>query len=171
MLSFRKATGVEVLRLSSTATWCHRALSVLSTLSQPLMASLVLSIASSNVLPWLIQPTSSGTWTTCPRYSGSCMMMTLNFKGRLLEEVHRRNPRLLYSRRIRKPPSRVNSFGEPDKFAAGPDLGNRLPSERYPNGFGSGFPGKLYTRGEAEGAIADADFIIENCRRHLPRQR
>ena len=39
---------------------------------------------------------------------------------------------------------------------------------RYPNGFASGYPGKLYTRGEAEGAIADAEQVIELCRRHLP---
>jgi HEPN domain-containing protein len=39
---------------------------------------------------------------------------------------------------------------------------------RYPNGFASGYPGKLYTRGEAEGAIADAQDIIEFCRRQLP---
>ncbi len=39
---------------------------------------------------------------------------------------------------------------------------------RYPNGFASGFPGKLYTKGEAEGAIADATQLIEFCRRHLP---
>jgi len=39
---------------------------------------------------------------------------------------------------------------------------------RYPNGFASGFPGKLYTRGEAEGAISDATDILEFCRRHLP---
>jgi HEPN domain-containing protein len=41
---------------------------------------------------------------------------------------------------------------------------------RYPNGFASGYPGKLYTRGEAEGAIRDAQTIAEFCRRHLPRQ-
>jgi HEPN domain-containing protein len=40
---------------------------------------------------------------------------------------------------------------------------------RYPNGFASGYPGKLYTRGEAEQAIADATAIIEFCRGHLPR--
>jgi HEPN domain-containing protein len=39
---------------------------------------------------------------------------------------------------------------------------------RYPNGFASGYPGKLYTRGEAEGAIADAREILEFCRRRLP---
>lgn len=32
----------------------------------------------------------------------------------------------------------------------------------------AGYPGKLYTRGEAEGAIADAQEILEFCRRHLP---
>ena len=43
-----------------------------------------------------------------------------------------------------------------------------IPS-RYPNGFDSGYPGKLYTRGEAEGAIADANEILGFCRGHLPR--
>jgi HEPN domain-containing protein len=41
---------------------------------------------------------------------------------------------------------------------------------RYPNGFAAGYPGKLYTRGEAEQAIADATTIIEFCRGHVPRQ-
>ncbi len=40
---------------------------------------------------------------------------------------------------------------------------------RYPNGFAAGYPGKLYTHGEAEQAIADATAIIEFCRGHLPR--
>jgi HEPN domain-containing protein len=40
---------------------------------------------------------------------------------------------------------------------------------RYPNGFASGYPGKLYTPGEAEQAIADASLIIDFCRRRLPR--
>ncbi len=39
---------------------------------------------------------------------------------------------------------------------------------RYPNGFAAGFPGRLYTRGEAEHAIQDAESIIHFCRRHLP---
>lgn len=39
---------------------------------------------------------------------------------------------------------------------------------RYPNGFDSGYPGKLYTRGEAEGAIADAEQLIAFCRRNIP---
>jgi HEPN domain-containing protein len=42
-----------------------------------------------------------------------------------------------------------------------------IPS-RYPNGFDAGFPGRLYTKGEAEGAIADAGEIVEFCRRNLP---
>ena len=40
---------------------------------------------------------------------------------------------------------------------------------RYPNGFAWGYPGKLYTRGEAEGALKDGTEIIEFCGRHLPR--
>ena len=39
---------------------------------------------------------------------------------------------------------------------------------RYPNGFASGYPGKLYTRGDAEGAITDAEKILGFCRRRLP---
>jgi len=40
---------------------------------------------------------------------------------------------------------------------------------RYPNGLAGGYPGMLYTRGEAEQAIDDASAIIEFCGRHLPR--
>ena len=43
-----------------------------------------------------------------------------------------------------------------------------IPS-RYPNGFASGFPGQLYTPGEAVGAIADAASVIDFSRGHLPR--
>jgi len=64
----------------------------------------------------------------------------------------------------------------PEEAAAPPDItesANRLDKHyipsRYPNGFSEGYPGKLYTRGEAEGAIADAKSIIAFCRRHLPR--
>jgi HEPN domain-containing protein len=39
---------------------------------------------------------------------------------------------------------------------------------RSPNGFDSGYPGRLYTRGEAEGAINDAETLCEFCRRRLP---
>ena len=42
---------------------------------------------------------------------------------------------------------------------------------RYPNGFASGFPGKLYTKGEAQQAIDDAQLITTFCRRHLPESR
>ena len=40
---------------------------------------------------------------------------------------------------------------------------------RYPNGFASGYPGKLYTPGEANGAIDDAHAILAFCRGRLPR--
>jgi HEPN domain-containing protein len=63
----------------------------------------------------------------------------------------------------------------PEDLTASPetvDAASRLDKHyipaRYPNGFASGFPGKLYTRGEAEGAISDATDILEFCRRHLP---
>ncbi len=52
------------------------------------------------------------------------------------------------------------------------EAANRLDKHyipaRYPNGFAEGYPAKLYTRGEAEGAIQDARKIIEFSRRHLP---
>ena len=64
----------------------------------------------------------------------------------------------------------------PKDAAAPPDIvesANRLDKHyipsRYPNGFAEGYPGKLYTRGEAEGAISDAKRIITFCRGHLPR--
>lgn len=53
------------------------------------------------------------------------------------------------------------------------EAANRLDKHyipaRYPNGFAEGYPGKLYTRGEAEEAINDASQIIAFCRSHLPR--
>jgi HEPN domain-containing protein len=53
------------------------------------------------------------------------------------------------------------------------EAANRLDKHyipaRYPNGFAEGYPGKLYTRGEAEGAIQDARKIIEFSRRQLPK--
>jgi HEPN domain-containing protein len=39
---------------------------------------------------------------------------------------------------------------------------------RYPNGFAAGHPGELYTRGEADAAIHDAETILDFCRDHLP---
>lgn len=41
---------------------------------------------------------------------------------------------------------------------------------RDPNGFAAGYPGKLYTRGEAQQAIDDAFLITTFCRCHLPGQ-
>ncbi len=40
---------------------------------------------------------------------------------------------------------------------------------RYPNGFPASFPGNLYTFGEAEQAIKDAQAITDFCGGHLPR--
>jgi HEPN domain-containing protein len=66
--------------------------------------------------------------------------------------------------------------GLPDATQAPPavlDAARRLDKHyvpaRYPNGFASGYPGMLYTRGEAEQAIDDASAIIEFCGRGLPR--
>ena len=56
----------------------------------------------------------------------------------------------------------------PDLIEAASHLDKHYIPARYPNGFASGYPGKLYTRGEAEGAIADAEKILEFCRRRLP---
>ena len=39
---------------------------------------------------------------------------------------------------------------------------------RYPNGFADSYPGNLYTRGEAEQAIADATIVAGFCRRQVP---
>ena len=53
------------------------------------------------------------------------------------------------------------------------EAANRLDKHyipaRYPSGFAEGYPGRLYTRGEAEGAIQDAKTIIEFSRGYLPR--
>jgi HEPN domain-containing protein len=57
--------------------------------------------------------------------------------------------------------------------AAVMEAANRLDKHsipaRYPNGFPEGYPGKLYTRGEAEGTIQDAKSITEFSGSHLPR--
>ncbi len=39
---------------------------------------------------------------------------------------------------------------------------------RYPNGLAGGAPADFYTSGEARRAIADAEAIVEVCRRMLP---
>lgn len=56
----------------------------------------------------------------------------------------------------------------PDVLDAARRLDKHYIPSRYPNGFAASYPGKLYTQGEAEHAIADADIITEFCRRHLP---
>jgi len=56
----------------------------------------------------------------------------------------------------------------PELVEAASRLDKHYIPTRYPNGFASGYPGKLYTRGEAEGAISDAQDLIEFCRRGLP---
>jgi HEPN domain-containing protein len=55
----------------------------------------------------------------------------------------------------------------PDVIEAASRLDKHYIPARYPNGFASGYPGKLYTRGEAETAIADAQAILDFCRRRL----
>jgi HEPN domain-containing protein len=60
---------------------------------------------------------------------------------------------------IEQPPQVIEAASRLDK--------HYIPA-RYPNGFASGYPGKLYTRGEAEAAIADAEQILEFCGRRLP---
>jgi HEPN domain-containing protein len=40
---------------------------------------------------------------------------------------------------------------------------------RYPNGLSGGAPADFYTRAEAERAIADAEAVLEVCRRVLSR--
>jgi HEPN domain-containing protein len=61
------------------------------------------------------------------------------------------------------------SISAPDEVR---QAANRLDKHyiptRYPNGFAVGYPGKFYTRGEAEAAIGDARRVIDFCRRHLP---
>ena len=56
----------------------------------------------------------------------------------------------------------------PDILDAGKRLDKHYIPARYPNGFDAGYPGKLYTASEAEGAIADAERITAFCRGHLP---
>jgi HEPN domain-containing protein len=57
----------------------------------------------------------------------------------------------------------------PDILDAARRLDKHYIPARYPTGFAAGYPGKLYTRPEAEQAIADATGIIDFCRSRLPR--
>jgi len=66
----------------------------------------------------------------------------------------------------------------PQVLSAPKEIGeaaNRLDKHyiptRYPNFFAAGYPGKFYTRGEAENAIGDAKRIIDFFRRHPGIQR
>ena len=66
----------------------------------------------------------------------------------------------------------VEALPAPAADAAVLDAARRLDKHyipsRYPNGFAASYPGKLYTKGEAEQAIADATLIVEFCGRRLP---
>jgi HEPN domain-containing protein len=68
----------------------------------------------------------------------------------------------------------VEALPDPPAEPAINDAARRLDKHyipsRYPNGFAASYPGKLYTKGEAEQAIADATLITEFCRRRLPGQ-
>jgi HEPN domain-containing protein len=54
-----------------------------------------------------------------------------------------------------------------DLVDAGKELDKHYIPTRYPNGFERGAPVDFYTRGEAERAIADAEAILEWCRRQV----
>ncbi len=56
----------------------------------------------------------------------------------------------------------------PETTDAAKRLDKHYIPTRYPNGFDSGYPAELYTRGEAEGAIAAAEHLVEFCRGNLP---
>jgi HEPN domain-containing protein len=56
----------------------------------------------------------------------------------------------------------------PEVLDAARRLDKHYIPARYPNGFADGYPGKLYTKGEAEQAIADATIVVTLCRGHLP---
>lgn len=62
----------------------------------------------------------------------------------------------------------VPTAAESDVLDAARRLDKHYIPSRYPNGFAASYPGKLYTKGEAEQAIADAALIADFCRRSLP---
>ena len=68
----------------------------------------------------------------------------------------------------------VDALPEPPEGADVQDAARRLDKHhipaRYPNGFAASYPGRLYTRGEVDQAIADAALITEFCGSRLPRQ-
>lgn len=57
----------------------------------------------------------------------------------------------------------------PEAMESAQRLDKHYIPTRYPNGFASGYPGRLYTKGEAEAAIVDVEIIRAYCRSHLPR--
>lgn len=57
---------------------------------------------------------------------------------------------------------------EADLLHARYALRETIPT-RYPNGLAGGAPADFYTRPEAQRAIADAEAVIEVCRRVLSR--
>ena len=63
----------------------------------------------------------------------------------------------------------LSNSAPPDVLDAARRLDKHYIPARYPNGFADGYPGKLYTRGEAEQAIADATIVADFCRRQLPQ--
>jgi HEPN domain-containing protein len=59
--------------------------------------------------------------------------------------------------------------GVPDPVEqAGSRLDKHYLPSRYPNGLPAGFPGELYTAGEARSALHDAQQVLEFCRGRLP---
>ena len=56
---------------------------------------------------------------------------------------------------------------EPGLIDRSKDLDLHYIPTRYPNGFERGAPTDYYTRSQAEHAIADAEAIVEFCRRQI----
>lgn len=65
------------------------------------------------------------------------------------------------------PPSHVPPE---DVLEAGKRLDRHYIPSRYPNGFAEGYPSELYSREESEGAVRDAEKILEFCGSLLPGQ-
>lgn len=57
---------------------------------------------------------------------------------------------------------------EPTLEQIGKELDKHYIPARYPNAYPEGAPYELYTRGEAERAIAQAENILRFCGGHLP---
>jgi len=61
----------------------------------------------------------------------------------------------------------VSRRSGPQIPAAAKALDRHYILARYPNGFETGTPADYYTSEDAEGAIADAQQIIEFCKQYL----